>query len=348
MRDVWRLTISVISKLLEIILHYKYKQCACTNLVIHDMPTVVEGLIVEPPRLQKPFRLIVAGGSGSGKTCFVKKLVEKNHFQTEFCSITYIYPDYLQEPPCEFDTEQNIECFQGLPDKSTLAAFKPNSLIILDDMMMEATNNDDIARLFMVIARKLQISIILIVQNIYHQAKQFRNLRLNATGIALFKFYGGVDTNFRIIRDLGLNEYIKKPLMNEIYSKKYSYIYLDLHPNRQNDFCAVRGNIFKNYYSIYYKMEYVAIPKSDFIKYFKIIESKKGKVKVLKNEIKIKANRRRRRSSSDSEEDQRTTKKRKDRTRTEIGPESSEEKQGKRDSRAPPSSDDSSSYSESE
>ena len=102
---------------------------------------------------------------------FVKKLIEKNYFRTEFSSITYIYPDYLQETPCEFDTEQNIECFQGLPDKSTLATFKPNSLIILDDMMIEAASNEDIARLFTVIARKLKISIILIVQNIFHQGK---------------------------------------------------------------------------------------------------------------------------------------------------------------------------------
>ena len=35
-------------------------------------------------------------------------------------------------------------------------------------------------------------------------------------------------------------------------------------------------------------MEYVAITKSDFLKYFKIIESKSGKIKAIKNEIEIK------------------------------------------------------------
>ena len=41
-------------------------------------------------------------------------------------------------------------------------------------------------------------------------------------------------------------------------------------------------------------MEYVAIPKEDFVKYFKIIETKKGKVKAIKNEIEIKKNKRKR------------------------------------------------------
>lgn len=33
-------------------------------------------------KLEKPFRIIVGGGSGTGKTEFVKKLVNKNHFSS--------------------------------------------------------------------------------------------------------------------------------------------------------------------------------------------------------------------------------------------------------------------------
>ena len=34
-------------------------------------------------------------------------------------------------------------------------------------------------------------------------------------------------------------------------------------------------------------MEYVAIPKTEFLKHFKIIEAKKGTVKAIKNEITV-------------------------------------------------------------
>ena len=259
------------------------------------MPKIVEGLEVESPKLQKPFRLIVAGGSGSGKSWFVKKLVEENHFQSSFDEITYVYPDYLDECPTDYNTEQSVQCIQGLPDRNTLGSMKPNSLIILDDLMLEASKCDDIARLFTVIARKRNISVILIVQNIYQQGKQFRNIRLSATGIALFKFYAGVDSNYRILRDVGLSSFLPRRLMEEVYSKRYNYIYLDLHPNRHNDFSSIRGNIFNEFSRIYYKMEYVAISKADFAKYFKIIEAKKGKVKAIKNGVEIKKKSKRRR-----------------------------------------------------
>ena len=252
------------------------------------MTKLVEGLKINSIKLEKPFRLIVGGGSGSGKSFFVQKLIEENHFQSSFEQIKYIYPDYLDECPTEFDTECHVECIPGLPDKRTLSLIETNSLVIIDDLMLEVSKCEDIARLFTVIARKKNISVILIVQNVYQQGKQFRNIRLSATGIVLFKFYAGIDSNYRILRDVGLASYISKKTVEEIYSTRYRYIYLDLHPNRQSDFIAIRTNIFEKYPIFYYNMEYVAIPKADFIKYFKIIESKKGKIKAIKNAITIK------------------------------------------------------------
>ena len=34
-------------------------------------------------------------------------------------------------------------------------------------------------------------------------------------------------------------------------------------------------------------MEYIAIPKAEFIKHFKILEAKKGSLRAIKNEIEI-------------------------------------------------------------
>ena len=46
-------------------------------------------------------------------------------------------------------------------------------------------------------------------------------------------------------------------------------------------------------------MEFVAIPKSDFLKYFKIIEPKKGSIRSLKsNELEIKKVKKRRKEKS--------------------------------------------------
>ena len=226
------------------------------------MPVVVEGRTVSSPFLQKPFRLMVCGGSGCGKSLFVKELVEKNYFASSFDKIIYNYPEYLNEIPLELDVD--VECKKGLLTQEYFASVPRNTLVILDDLMLEVGCAKEIVKLFAVTARKRDISLILITQNVYHQSRHFRNIRLNATGFVLFKFYAGTDVNFRLIRDLGMQSILPKKLLDEIYTERYQYIFIDIHPDCQYDFGRCRGNIFEKYISVYNKMEYIALPKSEF------------------------------------------------------------------------------------
>jgi len=257
---------------------------------------------VPDSKLEKPFRLIVGGGSGSGKTEFVKKLVNNNHFSTPFDKILYCYPDYLDEIPTDFD--QIVEYQPGLLDLQYFTKIPKNSLIILDDMMSECGQSDEIMKLFSVVARKRNLSIIFIVQNVYDKSKQFRNIRMNATGFALFKFYAATDVTQRILRDLSCNNYISKNQLQKIYEQNFAYILIDIHPKRHSEFVTIRSNIFDKHYSIIHTMEYVAIPKTEFIKHFTVLEAKKGTIKAIKNEIEIgktrKKSRKRRRTPYES------------------------------------------------
>ena len=248
------------------------------------MPPLVVGYSVSN-KLASPFRLIVAGGSGSGKTELVKRMI-KEDLSKRFKDIHYCYPNYLTDIPADFSVP--VQYNAGLLSKSELKDILDGSLIIIDDLMMESAANEDVAKLFTVVARKRNISVILLVQNIYQQGKYFRNIRLNATGIIMFKFRAGRDVNKRLLRDLGLQDMISVDQLDRALSKKYSYILFDLHPDRHCDFGCVRSNIFDTNFRVFYNMEYVAITKADFLKYFKIIESKSGKIKAIKNEIEIK------------------------------------------------------------
>ena len=254
------------------------------------MTRVIEGHIVRDIRLQKPFRIIVAGGSGCGKTEFVKKLINKNFFETKFKNIVYIYPDYLPEIPADFN--KRVQYHAGLPKQDYFAGLARNTLVVLDDMMTETAKSEEIVKLFSVTARKRDISLILMTQNLYHSGKHFRNIRLNASGFVLFKFFAAVDVNMRCLRDLGLSKVIKKSMLDKIYEERYKYIYIDIHPNRHSEFAIARGNIFSNIISVFNKMEYIAISKSDFVKYFKIIEAKNNQIKAIKNEITVKRDKR--------------------------------------------------------
>ena len=259
------------------------------------MPRIIEALNIGESELQTPFRLLVSGGSGSGKTEFVKKIVNKRFYSNPIENIIYCYPDYLTEIPTEFDV--HVQYHAGLPDTSFMASIPDGSLIILDDLMLECAKCEAISKLFSVVARKRKISVILIVQNIYQQGRFFRTIRLNCTGVVLFKFRAAYDSNLRILRDFGLTKHITRSQLEEALAEKHAYIFIDIHPNRQFDFGCIRGNIFKKEITCYYKMEYVAIPKADFIKYFTIIEAKSGKIKAIKNEIEIKTDNKRKSST---------------------------------------------------
>ena len=261
----------------------------------------ISGKQIIDSKLQKPFRLLVGGGSGTGKSTLVKKLIDESHFDTPFDKIIYCYPDYLDDPPLKFD--QIVENKPGLCDLQYFTTVPKNSLIIYDDLMDECGKSDEIMKLFSVIARKRNLSVIFIVQNMYEKGKQFRNIRLNATGLVLFNFYAAHDVNKRVLRDFGVQSNVPKHLMDQIYNRPFSYLYIDIHPQRKSNFAVVKGNIFDENFSVYNKMEYIAIPKSEFIKHFKIVEVKEDTVRAVRDEIKIKKNKRKkkRRYSTETE-----------------------------------------------
>ena len=261
------------------------------NLVIPIMTRVIEARNIGCYYLQKPFRLIVAGGSGSGKTRFVQKLINSEHFSSPFGSVTYYLPSYVCDNDDTIEFDRPVQFKTGIPSTADLSQVQPNSLLIFDDMMHECSKSDKMERLFSVIARKRNISIILTVQNIYHPG--LRHIRINSTGLVLFKFFAAMDVNKRIIKSFGLKNLITTEQLDTVYEERYGYIYVNIHPDRHYDFGTLRANIFDYSISVYYQMEYIAIPKADFIKYFKIIESKNGKIKAVKNAIEVKPKRRR-------------------------------------------------------
>ena len=248
------------------------------------MPRIIHGFEVDD-FIARPFRIIVAGASGAGKTEIVKKMVKE--IRDDFESIHYCYPDYLTDIPTEFDAD--VHYHPGIFTTRELASVKDHSLLIIDDLMVEASSSSDINKLFTVIGRKRNISVILLVQNLYQQGKHFRNIRLNATGFILFKFRAAFDVNLRLLKDLGLKATIKRSHLEGALSRKYSYLFVDIHPNRHSDFGSIRDNIFNKTFSVFHEnMEYIAIPRAEFMKYFKIIRAENGEIEAIQNEFEVK------------------------------------------------------------
>ena len=185
--------------------------------------------------LSSPFTMLCAGATSSGKTFFIKTLIENIHdIVTDvpkkilYCYGTY--QDIFEQMKSGF---KNINFIQGIPSKQTLDEISSfgASLVILDDLMSDVYNSKDMLHLFTQYSHHNNISVIFTSQNLYHGGKFGRTITLNCHYLVLFKNY-----NLAQMRFLGQSLFpgISQGFL-QIYKdalkQKYGYLFIDLHPS---------------------------------------------------------------------------------------------------------------------
>ena len=186
--------------------------------------------------LQHPFTCIVAGCTQSGKTVWVKSLLE-NAQKTISPAPQCIIWCYGQWQPSYFDmmrTMPGIEFNQGIPDDIDNADYldvSQRNLIVLDDLMAQSGKDKRISDLFTKGSHHRNLSIIYIVQNIFHQGKEMRNISLNAHYIVLFKSPRDKQQISMLARQINpgkVQEFMRS--YDDATSRPHGYLMLDLKP----------------------------------------------------------------------------------------------------------------------
>jgi hypothetical protein len=110
-----------------------------------------------------PFTSVIAGPTGSGKSMFVRWFVHNiKHMMTPKPDrILWCFGEYQ----ALYGTVKGIEFQQGLPDLDNLDP-REKHLIILDDLMDETDQR--VASLFTKKSHQRNISVMYIVQNLFH------------------------------------------------------------------------------------------------------------------------------------------------------------------------------------
>lgn len=181
-----------------------------------------------------PFTCMIAGPTSCGKTVFVRKVLEFQNFLLASLpprrKIIWAYGQWQESyskpiPNCE------VEYIDGLPDDQAIASDPPD-LLIIDDLMTELGDNPRLANMFTKGSHHLKMSIIFIVQNIFHQAKQMRNISLNCHYLVLMKNPRDKSQVYALARQLYPN---KMKFFIEAYEdatkEPYSYLRVDLTPS---------------------------------------------------------------------------------------------------------------------
>jgi len=136
-----------------------------------------------------PFSMLIAGPTMSGKTCFIIDLLSQ--------------PSCISPPPKKIlwcygirNDEQFLNVYraskypvhfkEGLPNVEDISP-DDGVFIIIDDLMLNAGKSEAISQLFTLGMHHKNISVALIVQNIFHQGKKMRDISLNTKYFVLFK-----------------------------------------------------------------------------------------------------------------------------------------------------------------
>jgi GTPase SAR1 family protein len=180
-----------------------------------------------------PFSFIFAGCTKSGKTVWVKSLLENAQTSINPTPQRIIWC-YGQWQLSYFDMMTGIEFNEGVPDDIDNADYldvSQRNLIVLDDLMAQSGKDKCIFDLFTKGNHHRNLSIIYIVQNIFIQGKEMRNISLNAHYIVLFKSPRDKQKISMLARQVNhgkLQEFMRS--YEDATRRPHGYLMLDLKP----------------------------------------------------------------------------------------------------------------------
>jgi hypothetical protein len=133
---------------------------------------------------KQPFTCIVSGPTSSGKSTFAVKFIKNIKNQCTppyFHSIIWCLSETNAAP---LELKGLVSFYKGIPDFNN-ESLEPK-LIILDDLMRDAYS-PQVSDLFSKLSHHRNLSILLVTQNLFHQARGARDISLNSKYIVVYK-----------------------------------------------------------------------------------------------------------------------------------------------------------------
>ena len=139
----------------------------------------------------------------------------------------------------------HLKFIQGFPEDLDVHIDKAKrNLIILDDLMSEIGNDKRVTALFTKGSHHKNLSVILILQNLFHQSKEMRTISLNSHYLVIFRNPRDKSQINHLAKQMypGNIRFLQQSY-NDATSKPYGYLLLDLKPETPDEI-SLRTRIF--------------------------------------------------------------------------------------------------------
>ena len=198
--------------------------------------------------LTHPFTLIAAGGTGSGKTRWVRTLLERGR---EFIDppperVYWYYSEFQPDYQALQQVLPNIEFIKGLPSEEEIQQLDKNlrNVVVIDDLMSELSHV--VTNLFTRGSHHRNISVVLLVQNLFF--KGGRTLSLNTHYLVFFKNPRDASSIDHLARQMfpGRIKYVREAYADAT-KVPYGYLFIDFTPTTPDRFRLQTGLFGKRF-----------------------------------------------------------------------------------------------------
>lgn len=138
---------------------------------------------------QHPASIIIAGPSRSGKTSFLRRMLEEKAIDPFPTLILIVYGEWQRKYDRLQRNVENINFAKGPMNEELYESFDPSqtNMLVLDDQMTEAGKSNQLEKYFVQGSHHRNLTIVFIVQNIFEKGKAMRTTTLNANYLVLYK-----------------------------------------------------------------------------------------------------------------------------------------------------------------
>ena len=200
-----------------------------------------------------PTTLMVAGPTGCGKTQFLVDVLENKMIRPLPQGIVWVYGEW--QPAYD-----KIRSIAGMPKVEFIKGFDDGlyesinstvrNLVVLDDQMeneeVHKGSGSRLAKFFTQGSHHRNLTVIYVVQNLYHHSSSMRTVSLNSHYLVLF----ANPRDKTQVRTLAYQMYPQNPrflvdAFEDATSRPYGYLLLDLRPDTPSS-VRVRTDIFNS------------------------------------------------------------------------------------------------------
>lgn len=135
-------------------------------------------------KFESPTSIFIAAPSGAGKTVLTKNILKHadGMFKVSPSKIFFCYSIWQNLYDEMKDEIKNIRFQQGLPtmeDLNDWGGEDGHKLLVLDDLMIKGADSEELIHMMCVGSHHTNVTVIFLLQNIFHKSKSLRTASLN-------------------------------------------------------------------------------------------------------------------------------------------------------------------------